>query len=213
MTDLQLVLNTTAGAKFRGKQAQWQTTGNTGFQESGVFERLHGLSLRESAGVANHTKGTGTSYQLNNAAGYAAGSTTVAVDTGSGTIVAGDVFTNSQSGRDANKYVVGTALSAGSLALNAPGIQKAWVDDDTVAVGNSYAANLAFSRSAIILATRTPALPPEGDIAVDRMQITDPMSLLTFELSMYPQYKQMQYELAIVWGATAKPEHCAILLG
>jgi hypothetical protein len=214
MSDLQLVVNTAAGAVFRGKQSQVQISGDPNFQRNGILIDIHGFQIRESAGVVSHTKGTGASYAVNNASGYAVGSTTIAVDTGTGTIVAGDVLTNSQAGRDGNKYVVGTALSAGSLALNAPGNRVAWVDDDTVAVGNSYAANLAFSRSAIVLATRAPALPEEGDIAVDRMLITDPLSGLTFELSMYPQYRQMQYELAIVWGtACIKPEHTAILLG
>lgn len=214
MSDLQLVVNTAAGAVFRGKQSQAYMTGDANFQRNGILIDIHGFNVRESAGVANHTKGTGTSYQVNNASGYAVGSTTIAADTGSGTIVAGDVLTNSTAGVDANKYIVGTALTAGSLVLNAPGLRAAWADDNTLAVGNSYAANLAFSRSAIMLATRTPALPEEGDAAIDRMTITDPLSGLSFELSMYPQYRQMQYELAIVWGAACiKPEHTAILLG
>jgi hypothetical protein len=214
LSDLQLVLNTSAGAVFRGKQSQAQITGDPNFQRNGVLIDIHGFQVRESAGVANHTKGTGASYAINNASGYAAGSTTIAVDTGTGTIVAGDVFTNTQAGRDSNKYVVGTALSAGSLVLNAPGNRVAWVDNDTVAVGDSYAANLAFSRSAIVLATRAPALPEPGDSAVDRMTVTDPLSGITFEISMYAQYRQMQYEVAVAWGAACiKPEHTAILLG
>lgn len=213
-SDLQLVLNTTAGAKFRGKQSQAYMRGSDALQQQGILEQVHGFTIRESGGVASHTKGTGTSYAINNASGYAVGSTTIAVDTGSGTIVAGDVLTNSQSGRDSNKYIVNTALSGGSLVLNAPGNRVAWVDDDTVAVGNSYAANLAFRRSAMILATRAPALPDGGDMAADRMLITDPLSGITLELSMYAEYRRVHYEIAVAWGAACvKPEHTAILLG
>lgn len=216
MSDLQMVIDTAAGAKLRSlaQLTKANEAGTTDLRARGVLLDLSGFQVRESAGVAYHTKGTGANYAINNASGYAVGSTSIAVDTGSGTILAGDILTNSQSGRDGNKYVVGTALSGGSLTLNAPGIRKAWVDNDTVAVGDSYTANMAFSRSAIVLATRAPALPEEGDMADDRMLITDPVSGITFEISMYREYRRIKYEIAACWGvANIKPEHTAILLG
>jgi hypothetical protein len=73
---------------------------------------------------------------------------------------------------------------------------------------------MAFSRSAIILATRAPAVPEEGDLAVDRMLITDPVSGLTFEIAMYMEYRRVRYEVSCAWGcANIKPAHTAILLG
>jgi hypothetical protein len=73
---------------------------------------------------------------------------------------------------------------------------------------------MAFHRGAMALAARPPALPDGGDLAMDRTLIRDPRSGLTFELSAYPQYKRMRYELALAWGvANIKPEHTAILLG
>lgn len=216
LSDLQMVIDTTAGAKLRSlaQLTKANEAGTTDLRARGVLLELAGFQVRESAGVANHTKGTGTSYLVNNSGGYAVGSTTIAVDTGSGTILAGDILTDTQSGVDANKYVVGTALSGGSLALNAPGIRKAWGDNDTVAVGNSYTANVAFSRSAIILATRQPALPEEGDMADDRMTITDPVSGMSFEVAMYRQYRRVRYEVSVCWGvANIKSQHSAILLG
>jgi hypothetical protein len=74
--------------------------------------------------------------------------------------------------------------------------------------------NMAFARSAIVLAQRLPALPSGGDMAVDRTTITDPRSGLSFEVAMYPQYRQMQYEISCAWGVkVVKTEHLALLMG
>lgn len=73
---------------------------------------------------------------------------------------------------------------------------------------------MAFSRNAIALATRAPALPAQGDSAQDRFLVTDPASGLTFEVSLYAQYRQIQFEVALAWGCqVVKPEHLALLLG
>lgn len=210
-SDLQLVVNTTAGAVFRGKQSQAQMAGSEVMQRQGILLDMHGMAIRESAQIKAHTKGTGASYQSNNASGYASGASTIALDTGTGTVLAGDVVTFTG---DTNKYVVGTALSGGSMALNKPGLRQTLADNIAMAVGNSYAANMAFARSAIVLATRAPALPDEGDSAVDRFMLTDPRSGLTFEVCMYLEYKRVRYEVGLSWGVeNVKPEHSAILLG
>jgi hypothetical protein len=62
------------------------------------------------------------------------------------------------------------------VVINAPGNRVAWVDNDTVAVGNSYTPNLAFHRNALHLITRAPAMPAGGDGADDVTEITDPIS-------------------------------------
>jgi hypothetical protein len=81
-------------------------------------------------------------------------------------------------------------------------------------IGNNFTANVAFSQSSLILATRAPALPDGGDLAVDRMTITDPRSGISFEVAMYPQYRQMQYEVSAAWGVKGiKAAHAALLLG
>ena len=210
-SDMHLVVNTAAGANLRGKQGGRgvDAEGDSRLLRQGVLLDVHGFALRESAQVITNTAGTGASYLINGT--LAVGATTITVDTGSGTVLAGDIVTNAG---DTNKYVVATALSGGSFTIGAPGLLKAPADNAAVTVVAAAARNMAFARSALILATRAPALPEGGDSAVDRTLITDPVSGITFELAMYAQYRQMQYELSAAWGVKCvKPEHTAILLG
>lgn len=207
--DAQLVIDTSAGAKLLGLQARYDIAGDVIMQNQGIIINKAGFAIRESAQVNTNTAGTGSGYLINNASGYAVGATTLALDTGTGTILAGDIITIG-----AHKYVVASALSGGSLTIQAPGLRAAVADNATVTVVAAAARNMAFSRSAIALATRAPALPEEGDSAADRMIITDPRSGLSFEVSMYKQYRQVQYEVALAWGVKAvKPAHIALLLG
>lgn len=184
---------------------------DTGLLRRGVLMDVHGFAIRESAQILTPTIGTGASYTTNTA-GYAIGATAITLITGSGTILAGDVVTFAG---DTNKYVVATALSGGVVTLAAPGLRKAIAASAVALTVVAIAArNMAFHRSAIALATRAPALPPQGDSAVDRMMITDPESGLTFEIAQYAQYRQMQYEVSMAWGvAHTKTANIAILLG
>lgn len=210
-SDMHLILNTSAGANLRGKQGGRgvDAEGDSRLLRQGVLLDVHGFALRESAQVITNTAGTGASYLVNGT--LAVGATTITVDTGSGTVLAGDIVTIAG---DTNKYVVATALSGGSFTIGAPGLLKAPADNAAVTVVAAAARNMAFARSALIIATRAPALPEGGDSAVDRTLITDPVSGITFELAMYAQYRQMQYELSAAWGVKCvKPEHTAILLG
>lgn len=212
-TDMQLVLNTTAGAKMGGNTqlTKANEAGTDSLLRQGIMANLHGFDVRESAQFGTHTAGTGSGYLVNHGGGYAAGATTIAADTGTGTILAGDVITFAG---DTNQYVVATALGGGSLVLAAPGLRQAVADNAAITVVSSYLPSVGFARTAIVLATRAPALPEEGDSADDRTTITDPRSGLSFELALYKQYKRVKYELAIAWGAAnVKAEHSAILLG
>jgi hypothetical protein len=209
LTGNQLVVSSAAGANMLGLQSRVDVQGNDSMLRQGVILSTAGMDIRESAQINSHTKGTGASYQTS-AAG-SVGDTTISVDTGSGTILAGDVVTFTG---DSNKYLVTSALAAGSFTIAAPGLLEAVADNTAVTVGNDYAANMAFNRSAIVLVTRAPARPEEGDLAEDVMLMTDPRSGITFEVSMYKEYRQVHFEVALAWGVSAiKPEHMAVLLG
>lgn len=214
MSDLQFVASSGAMMNLRGKQSvlfKVNEAGSADMLRDGMTDRLQGFAVRQSPGNTLHTKGTGTGYLINNASNEAVGETAIAVDTGSGTILAGDVVTFAGT---THKYVVGSALSGGSFSINKPGLLVLEADNDAITVGNNYTPSVGFARSALLLATRAPALPDGGDSADDRTTITDPVSGLTFEVSVYRQYRQVKYEIAIAWGVAApNAAHIATLLG
>ncbi len=218
-SDLQLVINTTAGAALRTLTdlTKVNEAGSTEPLRRGVLLDVHSFAIRESAKVKAHTAGTASGYLVDLTAGYAIGSTTVHVDTGTGTILAGDILTNSKTGRDTNKYVIKTGFAGdgdGDIVLANPGNKVAWVNNDPVAVGAAYTANMAFSRSAIALMMRAPAMPEGGDAADDVTIITDPQTGISFQVALYRQYRQVAFEVGLAWGVKAvKPEVIAILLG
>ena len=207
-----LVLSTTAGTNLR-QLAQLQKANEAGGSDllrQGVLLELQGMALRESAQVQSHTKGTGTSYLLNDASS-AVGDTTIAADGGSGTIVAGDIVTFAGT---TDKYVVNTALSGGSFTIGAPGLRAAETDNDAITVGNNYTANVAFHRRALEIAMRAPAVPEGGDAADDAITVQDPVSGLVFEVRVYRGYRKSMIEVAAAWGVKAwKSDFIATLLG
>jgi hypothetical protein len=209
-TDLQMVIDTTAGANIRSmaQLTKANEAGTTSLRERGILLDIHGFKIRESAGVLTAAaKGTGAGYVLNGA--HVKGATTINVGTGTGTILAGDIVTIG-----GNMYVVATTLAAGSFTIGAPGLRTALASGGTAVVSNVATQNMAFSRSALVLATRAPALPEEGDMADDRIVITDPVSGMSFEFAMYKQYRRVRYEVSAAWGcANIKPAHTALLLG
>lgn len=204
-----LVIDTSAGAALRslGQLTKANEAGTGMTLRDGELLNLHGFSVRESAQINNATAGTGASYQLS--AALAVGDTTVAVDTGSGTILAGDVVTIS-----GDKYVVATALSGGSFTVHAPGIRKVVADNTAITVNATSARNIAFSSDAIVLATRLPVFPSEGDLAIDSEVITDPRTGISFDLRVYPGDGMVLYRIHALWGwKVLKPAHSALLLG
>lgn len=218
MSDLQCVFDTSAGANMRTltQLTKANEAADTSLLRRGVLLDVHGFALRESAQIKTSVAGTGAAATTNNA-GYAVGATVITLAAaGTGTVVSGDVVSFAG---DSNKYLVAAGdtdvSNGGTITLAAPGLRKAIPAAATgITVVAASARNMAFARSAIALATRAPALPKGGDSAVDRQIITDPVSGLSFEVSLYAQYRQMQYEIALAWGVAAlKREHIALLLG
>jgi len=213
MTDLQLVLSTSQGARLRtlAQLTKANEAGTDDLLRRGVLLDIHGFAVRESAKVTSVTQGTAANYVIDGA--HAAGSVGLTVKTGTAAINKGAIITIAS---DTNKYVVAEdyAGGAGVLKINAPGLIKAASDSAAITVAtDTYEAALAFDRGAIQLVARPPLMPQGGDAADDVMNITDPVSGLTFQVALYRQYRQLKYEIALAWGVKAiKPEHIAVLI-
>lgn len=216
---LSAILNTAAGAKLRKLSNLYKANeaGGTNLLRNGELLNLFGISLKESAGVASHTAGTGASGTTNNA-GYAIGATSLTLaSAGTGTLVAGDVVTFA--GDTANKYVAysgDTDVSdAGTLVLNKPGLRVAMsAATKAITVGAAYTANMLFHKAAAELVMRPPAQPPGGDAADDSMTIFDPVSGLVFAVALYRGYKMNMIDISVYYQAKVwKPDFVATILG
>lgn len=205
-----IVMNSVAGTNLR-QLAQLQSVNQAGSSDllrQGTLLDLQGLMIKESAGIAAHTKGTGASYITDGT--YAVGATAITVDGGTGTIVAGDVVTFAG---DTNKYVV-TGESGGVVTLAAPGLRASLDDGVAMTIGDSHTANIAFHKAAVEVGMRPMAQPNGGDAAVDRLTVQDPVSGLVFEVAAYKGYNKAMFDVSCLYGYKVwKPEFAAILLG
>ena len=213
-----LIINSAAGVNLRSL-ANLMTANSNGSDQtlrSGFLLPVVGFGVRESNGIATHTKGTATGLQSNGA--FAVGDTTLAIDgSDSGTLLAGDVFSFGTAETTTKYVLISTTASgaaAGNILIGKPGIRAAHADNDEITLAATYTGNFGFSRNALVLATRPPARPMGGDAATDVTLITDPVSGLTFSVARYNLYGLARYQVELVWGYKAvQPEHIAILLG
>lgn len=215
-----MIVGSAARANLEGKHSELFKVNEAGDQGALLRQRnmrqLMGFGMGYSAGIVTSTAGTGASATTDNA-GYAVGATTLTLaSAGTGTIVAGDVITFAG---DTNKYVVvsgdADVSGGGTITIAAPGLRVAMsAATKAITVVAAAARNLFYSRNALILAARLPAMPEGGDDADDVMNVTDPVSGLTFQVALYRQYRRIKYEVGLAWGVKLiKPEHCGILLG
>lgn len=229
ISNRKMVLGSAAVANLRGKQSlllKVNESGSTGLLRRGSITELpiEGFDMHNSAAIKPVTKGT-MANATTNATGYAVGAKVITLAlAGTGVSVPGDTVTFAG---DTNKYVVSAVSFAGAnpaagdtITLAGPGLQQAIPAAATaITVGATATSNLAFEGNAIKLITRAPALPvgPDGkamDMADDMIQVTDPVSGITFEIAVYRQFMQLVYHVRLAWGYQAiKQAHIATLLG
>ena len=205
-----IIIDTNAGVNLRSltQLTNVNEAGTDDLLRAGEIDNLFRMSIKESAGVVSHTKGTGTGYLVDGV--QAVGTKTIAVTDGSGTILAGDIITHASDAT--NKYVVNTGVAApGDIVIGAPGLQIAAADDDAITIGDSYVGNVGFHKSALCLVSR-PALQPEG--YWEQTVVSDPQTGLSMLFVRVPQDGQVSWFLRWVYDAFApNKEYIATLLG
>lgn len=210
MADLQLCVDTNAGLNLRnlGIIQQAYQAGSDQERRSGNLLRQFGFQITESAAITQVTKGTGASYVTSGST--AKGVTDVALVTGTGTVLAGDVVTFAADTN--NKYVVKTGVTApGTISLGRPGARVVIATANALTVGNNFTPNVAFERSAIVGVMRPPIMPPNP--TMQQLSISDDKGM-TYLLVEIAQYGQVSWELHLAWGfKTVQEEHVAIVLG
>ena len=209
-----LVLNTASTAKLLGKQPALFRVNEAGQEVTrrfGMLEQMYGFNFGVSGQFTMHTNAP-TGYLLKGGEPGGSDDKSIAVDTGTAAIGAGDTFTIA--GVDGRYLVQTGATGDASITIHGrDGLAGAGADNAALTFA-TYTPNLAFSMDALHLACRVPAVNSGGDQAVDRMYVTDPVSGLTYEIAVFSQYRQVSYEVAICWGVkTIKSDHMAILFG
>lgn len=210
MADLQLCIDSSAGLNLRnlGIIQQAYQAGSEAERRTGDLLRQFGFSIRESAGIGLHTKGTGASYVTSGST--AVGVRDVALVTGTGTVLAGDVVTFAADTN--NKYVVNTGVAApGTISLGRPGARVTIATANALTVGNNYTANLAFERSAVVGIMRPPAMPDNP--IIQKTLISDKFGM-TYLLVRVAGDGMATWRLQLAFGfKVAQSEHVAIVLG
>lgn len=171
---------------------QYTGAGETGVasQLQGSLGRRFGMEILASQNIQSHTKGTASTGTLavNNAAGYAAGTTALALDAVAvtGTLVAGDslVF----AGHSQRYVVTATATAAGNAFASVsifPALKAAVADDEVVTVNlDNHSACLAFHRNSFALAT-APLSELGGQLGAKVATIVDPLTRLSLRSRMF----------------------------
>ena len=217
--DRHIVLGTTATAQLRGKQPGLFHVNEAGdggaLLRAGSVGNMFGADMHTSGQIATFTAGTGANATTDTA-GYAIGVTSITLAVaGTGTIIAGDAITFAG---DSEKYLVVTgagAVSGATIVIAEPGLKQAIPGSATaLTVSASSVRNMVFSRSAIALAARPPAVPDDGDMAIAQEFVTDPISGITFRVAMYKQFHQNVIHVGLAWGTKmVAPRHCGVILG
>jgi len=215
LTDRRLVMNPDAEANALNlrafQDASW--TGDTQAIIQGRLNERLGFGFWMDQNVVTHTAGTVTGLLVNNGAGYAAGTKTIATDTGSGTLVAGDIITFAGHNQT---YAVVSSVGGGTITSVTfePGLAVAVTDNVAITRKASHVVNLAFHRDAIAFASR----PFEDNNAAQLGSIiqsaVDEISGLALRLEVTREHKRTRFSYDMLWGAQlVRPALAARLAG
>lgn len=210
LADLQLCIDSSAGTAARklGIVQQAYQAGSDAERRSGDLLRQFGFAIRESAGITQHVKGTGSAYVTSGAT--AVGVSDIALVTGANPVLAGDVVTFAAD--TANKYVVNNGIATpGTVSLGRPGARVLIPTGNAMTVGASYTPNLAFERSAIVGVMRPPIIPANPLMTQTMISDTNGM---TYLLVQVVGDGMVTWRLHLAWGfKTTNPGNVCLLMG
>lgn len=171
-----------------------------------------GMEWYEVQTVPTHTAGGGAGYLVNNGAGLAIGATTAAVDTGTGTLVVGDIVTFAG---HTQTYAITAAHAGGAGTISfTPALRAVVADNAAITKLASGQVNLGFHKNAIAFASRS-EMPP----SVDRdkwgtLMDDDPEhgTGLALNFEIVRQNKQELWQLSCLWGVKLVRSELAVRL-
>lgn len=201
MDDRRVVLDPAAEANALGLRAFQDASfrADTAGIINGQIGTKLGADWFMDQNVVSHVAGTNNqAYLINNGAGYPTGTKTVTTDTGTGTILAGDILSFSGV---TGTYVVVSTVGGGTVTSITfePGLAGAVVDNATITGKASHVVNLAFHRDFAALAMR----PFEGadplGLGIFKSAI-DPVSGLVLRLEVSREHKRTRFSYDVLYG-------------
>jgi hypothetical protein len=216
LNDRRFLINADAEANALGLTAfhDMSMSGSAQGIIEGMLNRKLGFDWFMSQNVPSHTCGArgATAYAINNAT-VAIGDTQTAIDTGSGDIHEGEIFTVAG---DSQTYTTLTGCTTTLLKFS-PAAKVAWANSAVVtfkgAANASYAVNMGFHRDAFAFVTRPLADNTDG-LGNLIQSAVDPISGLTLRLEVSREHKRTRFSYDILYGyACVRPELACRLLG
>jgi hypothetical protein len=214
MGEKRVVLNTDAVGNAILLRAFQDTNFGAGAEQlaMGQFARKLGAAWFEDQNVPSHTAGTGTGYLVNNGAGYPAGTKTITTDTGSGTVLAGDIVVLSGV---TGTYKVASSVGGASVTsiVLVNGLAGAVLDNATITIKASHVLNVAFHPDCIAFGSRPFAGADPMGIG-HYMSAVDPISGLTLRLEVSREHKRTRFSYDMLYGVQCvRPELGSIIAG
>jgi hypothetical protein len=179
-----------------------QYAGDTLAFRQGQLRKLYGLNIWRDSQRPIHTAGSASGYKVHHTGGYAAGTTQILVDSGSGDFVAGDIITFAEHG---TTYAVDAWDSGtGTLTFHTigqAGLAAAVADGEAITSKATHKVNLGLDTRAIGLVMRVPPSEIEGAEEYGSSEImVDPLTGIPIKLYRLPGYHMAQWELSILYG-------------
>jgi len=207
--DRRMVLDVDADANATGLPA-FQSADRAGTSitiSEGLIGRKLGFDWYFDQLMPSHMpvrpNGAPTGYLVNQA-NHAIGENEITVDTGTGDIVEGDIFTVAG---DSQTYVV-RAVNGNTLSF-LPKAVTAFADNAVVDFLADHAVNLAFHRDSIGLAVRS-LQSSELELALGGRAsvMVDPVTQIPLRLEVRREYKRVRWSIDALWGVGAVRPDC-----